>query len=106
MYADNDGRFPEDTPVLTRYPLNDDQDRENWPWLPGTVIGQCHGPTAEWHLVIDGGEDLAETDPDHPGEYLYPTCFRTAEEIRLIHEAPVLNAAATAHLPAHAEVRT
>ncbi|MEU7746844.1 hypothetical protein [Nonomuraea sp. NPDC049158] len=40
---DNDGRFPEETLVLVRHPLRDDQndDRDSWPWLPGTVLEQC-----------------------------------------------------------------
>jgi hypothetical protein len=83
MYADNDGRFPEDSAVLVKYPLTGEQekgDRKDWPWLPGTVLGQC-GPD-EWHVVVDGVEELAEPDPDDPGEVLYPACFRDSSEIR------------------------
>jgi hypothetical protein len=82
MYADNDGRFPDDSPVLIRYPLTADQtDRAVWPWLPGHVLGQC-GPD-EWHVVVDGAEELAEPDPDDPdGDPLYPSCFRDSSEIR------------------------
>ncbi|MGI5293304.1 hypothetical protein ACQEVF_59705 [Nonomuraea polychroma] len=86
MYAENDGRFPDDAAVLVRYPLKGDDDRDNWPWLPGSILGQCPGPGPEWHVVIDGRGDLAEPDPDHPGEWLYPACFRTAEEIQLTTE--------------------
>lgn len=81
MYENNDGRFPEDVPVLVRYPLTAVQEqggRDTWPWVPGTVLGQC-GPD-EWHIVVDGDEDLAEVDPD--GETVYPAVFRDSSEIR------------------------
>jgi hypothetical protein len=35
--SDNDGRFPDDSPVETRFPLISEQDkgdRDTWPWLP------------------------------------------------------------------------
>lgn len=86
MYAENDGRFPDDAAVLVRFPLKDEQDRESWEWLPGSILGQCHGNTGEWHVIVDGRGDLAEPDPDNPGEWLYPVCFRTAEELRLISD--------------------
>lgn len=60
--GDNDGRFPEETPVLVRYPLRDDQ-TNSWPWLPGTVLEQC-GPD-EWCLVVEVPA-LAEPDPAGP----------------------------------------
>ncbi len=82
MYADNDGRFPDDAPVLVRYALADPppEDREAWEWLPGHVLGQC-GPN-EWHVVVDGVEELADGQ-DGDGEPLYPACYRDASEIRL-----------------------
>jgi hypothetical protein len=82
MYADNDGRFPDDGPVMVKYPLPSErqQDRADWPWLPGTVLGQC-GPD-EWHVVVDGAEELAEPSDDDPDVLLYPACFRDSSEIR------------------------
>jgi hypothetical protein len=82
MYAENDGRFPDDAPVMVRFPLKGSDPRETWPWLPGTILGQCPGPTSEWHVVIDGRGDLAEPDPETPGEWTYPACYRTADEIQ------------------------
>lgn len=78
LYGRNDGRFPDDSLVLVPYPLDPVSERSAWPWLPGTVLGQC-GPN-EWHIVLDGRDDLAEPDAD--GELLYPACFRNADEIR------------------------
>jgi hypothetical protein len=90
MYAENDGRFPDDAPVLVRFPLKDSDPRDDWPWLPGTILGQCpgynHAPGDEWHVVVDGRGDLAEPDPETPGEWTYPACFRTADEIQLTTE--------------------
>lgn len=89
LYADNDDQFPDDSPVLVRYPLPSGRqdDRTEWPWLPGTILGQC-GPD-EWHIVVDGVEEMAEDDPDDPdGEPLYPTCFRDSSEIRERSHAP------------------
>ena len=43
---DNDGRFPDESPVEVRYPRSkreEQGDREQWPWLPGTIVEQC-GP--------------------------------------------------------------
>jgi hypothetical protein len=77
---DNDGRFPEDTPVLVMYPLRDDQnDRDSWPWLPGTVLAQS-GPD-EWRVVVEVPA-LAVPDPSVPNRHapdnlLYPACSAT-----------------------------
>ncbi|WP_214326013.1 hypothetical protein [Nonomuraea sediminis] len=86
--GDNDGRFPEETPVLVRYPLHDAQtnDRDSWPWLPGTILEQC-GPN-EWWIVVEAPA-LAEPDPsipngDAPENLLYPACFRDSTEIRAV----------------------
>ena len=41
---DNDGRFPDESPVEVRYPRSEQEeqgDRERWPWLPGTIVEQC-----------------------------------------------------------------
>jgi hypothetical protein len=38
---DNDGRFPDESPVEVRYPRSKQEehgDRERWPWLPGTTV--------------------------------------------------------------------
>jgi hypothetical protein len=44
MDEDNDGRFPDDSLVEVRYPRNlqeEQGDRSAWPWLPGSILGQC-----------------------------------------------------------------
>lgn len=94
-YETNDGRFPDEAQIEVRYPagLVDGEwtravclDRDEWPWLPGTVLGQC-GPN-EWHVRVDVDE-LAEDDDgdqvDEDGEPVrwYPACFRDASELRL-----------------------
>ena len=51
---DNDGRFPDESPVEVRYPRSKQEeqgDRERWPWLPGTIVEQC-GPD-EWYVCIE-----------------------------------------------------
>jgi hypothetical protein len=45
-HEDNDGRYPDESPVEVRYPGSKQEeqgDRERWPWLPGTIVEQC-GP--------------------------------------------------------------
>ena len=40
MDEDNDGRFPDDSPVLVRYPRDrqeEQDDRSVWPWLSGSI---------------------------------------------------------------------
>jgi hypothetical protein len=90
MYADNDGRFPDETPVMVRYPLTGEQDkgdRKDWPWLPGTILGQCGYD--EWHVVVDGVEELAEPSDDDSDVLLYPACFRDSSEIiRQVSDSP------------------
>ena len=68
MTEDNDGRFPDESEVLVRYPLGPGPERrpgqpeeehlailraerETWPWLEGTVEQQC-GPD-EWLVTIE-----------------------------------------------------
>jgi|SRR5579863_10532188 len=56
MYEDedNDGKFPDESPVEVRYPrLKQDEqaDRDTWPWLPGSIVEQC-GPD-EWYVCIE-----------------------------------------------------
>ncbi len=51
---DNDGRLPDDSPAEVRYPRSKQEehgDREQWPWLPGTIVEQC-GPD-DWHVCIE-----------------------------------------------------
>ena len=61
MYEDedNDGRFPDETPVEVRYPRSKQEEqsvREQWPWLPGTIVensaarrnGMCASRSARW----------------------------------------------------------
>ena len=51
---DNDGRFPDDSPVEVRYPRSKQEEqgaRELWPWLPGTIVERC-GPN-EWYVCIE-----------------------------------------------------
>ena len=78
-FAANDGRFPDDAEVEARYPLAGQMVRDEWPWLPATILRQC-GPN-EWYVRIDVDE-LAE--PDELGDDLmwYPACFRDASELR------------------------
>lgn len=74
--ADNDGRFPDGSPVQTPYPLTAGQhrgDRAAWPWLPGRVLSQC-GPD-EWEIHV-----LAPELADEDGTF--PVAYRDASEIR------------------------
>jgi hypothetical protein len=79
VYEHNDGQFPDETTVWTPYPLADDgNNRELWPWLQGTVLGQC-GPD-EWHIVIDAPELIEHGD----GYDWSPACFRDSSELRAV----------------------
>ena len=56
MYEDedNDGKFPDESPVEVRYPRSKQEeqgDREQWLWLPGTIVEQC-GPD-EWYVCVE-----------------------------------------------------
>jgi hypothetical protein len=54
---DNDGRFPDDSPVEVRYPRNRQEelsDRAEWPWLPGSILRQ--GGPDEWHICVEARE--------------------------------------------------
>jgi len=51
---DNDGRFPDESPVEVRYPRSKQEeqgDRSAWPWLPGSIVEQC-GPD-EWYACVE-----------------------------------------------------
>jgi len=103
MRDENDGRFPDQSEVLVRYPLrpgperqpgqSQDEhlavlkpDRETWPWLPGTIERQS-GPD-EWLVTIEDRR-LAELDDGSPApegtpddDLLFPQCYRDSSEIR------------------------
>jgi hypothetical protein len=89
----NDGRFPDESDVLVRYPaygMTADHARDSWPWMPGVVENQC-GPD-EW-LVTVYAEGLAMLEDGTPApegtagiDKYFPQCFRSAEEIRLASE--------------------
>jgi hypothetical protein len=89
MEFDNDGRFPDDSAVEVRYPLDQEQergDRSRWPWLPGSIISQ--GGPDEWYVCVEARalatlEDGQAAPPGTAEELLYyPCCFRDASEIR------------------------
>ena len=86
---DNDGRFPDESPVEVRYPRSKQEeqgDRERWPWLPGTIVEQC-GPD-EWYVCIEVRELAALRDGRRAPRgtasrsLYYPCCFRDSSEIR------------------------
>src|ERR1700730_17328554 len=86
---DNDGRFPDESPVEVRYPRSNQEDqayRERWPWLPGTIVEQC-GPD-EWYVCIEVRELAVLRDgrraargAARPQRY-YRCCFRDSWESR------------------------
>lgn len=93
--TDNDGRFPDDTEVLVRYPSGPAPrptgpgslaDRETWPWLRGIITGQC-GPD-EWKVtiqerslaVLEDGSPAPDGTPDD--DLYFPQCFRDSSELR------------------------
>ncbi len=78
MYEANDGRYPTDSHVWTPFPLPDSDNfwDQDWPWLLGTVLGQC-GPD-EWHIVIDAPDVMEHGD----GYDWWPACFRNSTELR------------------------
>jgi hypothetical protein len=89
--TDNDGRFTDESPVWVRYPLGsstpaDALPREQWPWLPGSILSQC-GPD-EWQVIVEARElatrkDGTPVSKDTADRNLYyPICFRDASEIR------------------------
>jgi hypothetical protein len=88
MMIENDGQFPEDTPVLVWYPppSADNSDRGTWAWLPGSILSQCCAD--EWYVVVEAPA-LTEPDPSAPDgvapeNLLYPACFRDSSEIRAV----------------------
>jgi hypothetical protein len=93
MDEDNDGRFPDDSLVVVRYPCSLQEelgDRSERSWLPGSILGQC-GPD-EWHVCVESRE-LAMLEDGTPvpagtadGDLFYPCCFRDASEIRYVSD--------------------
>jgi hypothetical protein len=56
MYEDedNDGKFPDESPVEDGYPRSKQEeqaDRGTWPWLPGSIVEQ-YGP-GEWYVCVE-----------------------------------------------------
>ena len=91
MYEDedNDGKFPDESPVEVRYPRSKQEeqgDLEQWPWLPGTIVEQC-GPD-EWYVCIEVRELAVLRDGRRAPRgtasrnLCYPCCFRDSSEIR------------------------
>ena len=73
MYQDedNDGKFPDESPVEVRYPSSKQEehgDRERWPWLPGTIVEQC-GPD-EWYVCGGQGAGRAGGWPTRGGQHV------------------------------------
>jgi len=64
--------------VLVRYPLTQEQtaDREQWPWMPGTVELVCGED--EWQILVED-ESVSWVED---GEKWFPLCFRDSTEIR------------------------
>ncbi len=84
------GQLVEDTPVMVKFPRTKEEeqgDRANWPWLPGTVLQQC-GPD-EWRVCVEDPAVAVRQDGSRPTprtprrNLLYPCCFRDASEIKL-----------------------
>jgi hypothetical protein len=61
-------------------------DREQWPWLPGTTVEQC-GPD-EWYVRVEVRELAVLRDGRRAPrgtasrDLYYPCCFRDRSEIR------------------------
>jgi hypothetical protein len=86
---ENDGRFPDESDVLTPFPLTPEQqgqDRDSWPWLHGWIVSQA-GPD-EWEVcvqepalaVLDDGTIPPPGTPDD--QCNFPVCFRESSELR------------------------
>jgi hypothetical protein len=85
----NDGRFPDDSAVLVRYPVDGHRpasDRQTWPWLAGTIKQQC-GPMNGWPRWRTGAWPNWKTAARPPagtpdGDLLFPQCYRDSSELR------------------------
>lgn len=91
-YVDNDGRFPDGSAVRVRAqaPGVDEHDPGTWPWLPGSVLGQCAAD--QWHVAIEVRElatleDGSPAAEDTPGDRLrYPEAYCDSSEIMVVRE--------------------
>jgi hypothetical protein len=82
-------RFPDESPVEVRCPRSKQEEqgkREQWPWLPGTIVEQCGSD--EWYVCIEVRE-LAVLRDGRPAprgtashNLYYPCCYRDGSEIR------------------------
>lgn len=87
MTEQNDGRFPDESDVLVRYPAPGMTDCETWPWMAGVVEEQC-GPN-EWLVTVYAREVAMLEDnslaPEGTPEddMFHPQCFRDSSELKL-----------------------
>ena len=91
MYEDedNDGKYPDESPVEVRDPCSKQEeqgDREQWPWPPGTIVEQCGQD--EWYVCVEVRE-LAVLRAGRRAprgtasrNLYYPCCYRDGSEIR------------------------
>ncbi len=85
---DNDGKFPDESPVEVRYPRSKQEeqgDRARWPWLPGSIVGRC-GPD-EWNVCIEVASwpcraTAGASRGTASRNLYYPGCLRDSSEIR------------------------
>ena len=84
-----DNPFPDEAPVLVRYPRSKQEEqgaRSAWPWLPGYVVSRC-GPD-EWEVCVEArevavlGDGLLAPAGTLEEGLLYPVCFWDASELR------------------------
>jgi hypothetical protein len=82
----NGNPFPDETPVQVRYPVTDDQPRDEWRWLPGTALERCGRD--DWRVCVEVRELATREDGSKPRrntprhKLFYPMCFRDASDIR------------------------
>jgi hypothetical protein len=89
----NDGRFPDESDVLVRYPapgMTHETPRDQWPWMAGVIEQQC-GPD-EW-LVTVYARELATLEDGSPApevtpaeDMFFPQCFRDSSELKRVLE--------------------
>jgi hypothetical protein len=102
---ENDGRFPDGSAVLVRYPLqpaperqpgqSQDEhlaalqvDRESRPWLADTIEQQCGAD--EWLVTVEDRRVavLEDGSPAHDGtpneDLFFPQAYRDVTELRVV----------------------
>jgi hypothetical protein len=88
---ENDGRFPDESDVLVRYPapgMTSETPWETWPWMHGVIEAQC-GPD-EWQVTVYAREvaELEDGSPAPDGtaddDMFHPGCFRRASELKAL----------------------